>query len=152
MNKISVPFKIEDPHLWQPNGWEKAIIYALKFSLKKNSETIDSKEERIGLRTVELIQEKDEKGKSFYFKVNGNPMYAKGTNWIPSDSFTPRITKEKYKKLIKDCKDANMNMIRVWGGGIYEDDEFYKACDENGILVWRDFMFAGSFYPSDEDF
>lgn len=152
LNKISVPFKIEDPHLWQPNGWGKAIIYALKFSLKKNSETIDNKEERIGLRTVELIQEKDEKGKSFYFKVNGNPMYAKGTNWIPSDSFTPRITKEKYKKLIKDCKDANMNMIRVWGGGIYEDDEFYKACDENGILVWQDFMFAGSFYPSDEDF
>jgi len=152
LNKISVPFKIEDPHLWQPNGWGKAIIYALQFSLKKNSQTIDSKEERIGLRTVELIQEKDEKGKSFYFKVNGNPMYAKGTNWIPSDSFTPRITKEKYKKLIKDCKDANMNMIRVWGGGIYEDDEFYKACDENGILVWQDFMFAGSFYPSDEDF
>lgn len=152
LNKISVPFKIEDPHLWQPNGWGKAIIYALQFSLKKNSQTIDSKEERIGLRTVELIQEKDEKGKSFYFKVNGNPMYAKGTNWIPSDSFTPRITKEKYQKLIKDCKDANMNMIRVWGGGIYEDDEFYKACDENGILVWQDFMFAGSFYPSDEDF
>lgn len=152
LNKISVPLKIENPHLWQPNGWGKAIIYVLKFSLKKNSETIDSKEERFGLRTVELIQEKDEKGKSFYFKVNGNPMYAKGTNWIPSDSFTPRITKEKYKKLIKDCKDANMNMIRVWGGGIYEDDEFYKACDENGILVWQDFMFAGSFYPSDEDF
>lgn len=152
LNKISVPFKIENPHLWQPNGWGKAIIYALKFSLKKNSETIDSKEERIGLRTVELVQEKDEKGKTFYFKVNGNPMYAKGTNWIPSDSFTARITKEKYKKLIKDCKDANMNMIRVWGGGIYEDDEFYKACDENGILVWQDFMFAGSFYPSDEDF
>jgi len=152
LNKISVPFKIENPHLWQPNGWGKAIIYALKFSLKKNSETIDSKQERFGLRTVELIQEKDEKGKSFYFKVNGNPMYAKGTNWIPSDSFTPRITKEKYKKFIKDCKDANMNMIRVWGGGIYEDDEFYKACDENGILVWQDFMFAGSFYPSDEDF
>ncbi|MBD3905335.1 glycoside hydrolase family 2 protein [Chryseobacterium sp. Ch-15] len=152
LNKISVPFKIENPKLWQPNGWGKAMIYALKFSLKKNSETIDTKEERIGLRTVELIQEKDEKGKSFYFKVNGNPMYAKGTNWIPSDSFTPRITKEKYKKLIKDCKDANMNMIRVWGGGIYEDDEFYKACDENGILVWQDFMFAGSFYPSDETF
>ncbi|MDY0907847.1 hypothetical protein SOM16_23240, partial [Pedobacter sp. CFBP9032] len=77
---------------------------------------------------------------------------AKGTNWIPSGSFTPRITKETYQKLIKDCKDANMNMIRVWGGGIYEDDEFYKACDENGILVWQDFMFAGSFYPPDEYF
>ena len=152
LNKISIPFQITNPKLWQPNGWGEPTLYDLKVSLKKDSKTLSSKSERIGLRTIELVQEKDEKGKSFYFKVNGNPMYAKGTNWIPSDSFTPRITKEKYKKLIKDCKDANMNMIRVWGGGIYEDDEFYKACDENGILVWQDFMFAGSFYPSDEDF
>lgn len=152
LNKISVPFKIENPYFWQPNGWGKAMSYVLKFSLKKDAQIIDKKNETIGLRTIELVQEKDEKGKTFYFKVNGNPMYAKGTNWIPSDSFTPRITKEKYQKLIKDCKDANMNMIRVWGGGIYEDDEFYKACDENGILVWQDFMFAGSFYPSDEGF
>jgi len=151
-NKISIPFQITNPKLWQPNGWGESTLYDLKVSLKKDSKTLSSKSERIGLRTIELVQEKDEKGKSFYFKVNGNPMYAKGTNWIPSDSFTPRITKEKYQKLIKDCKDANMNMIRVWGGGIYEDDEFYKACDENGILVWQDFMFAGSFYPSDEDF
>jgi len=152
LNKISIPFQITNPKLWQPNGWGEPTLYDLKVSLKKDSKTLSSKSERIGLRTIELVQEKDEKGKSFYFKVNGNPMYTKGTNWIPSDSFTPRITKEKYKKLIKDCKDANMNMIRVWGGGIYEDDEFYKACDENGILVWQDFMFAGSFYPSDEDF
>lgn len=151
-NKISIPFQITNPKLWQPNGWGEPILYDLKVSLKKDSKTLSFKSERIGLRTIELVQEKDEKGKSFYFEVNGNPMYTKGTNWIPSDSFTPRITKEKYKKLIKDCKDANMNMIRVWGGGIYEDDEFYKACDENGILVWQDFMFAGSFYPSDEDF
>lgn len=152
LNKISVPFTIENPHFWQPNGWGKAMMYALKFSLKKDGEIIDEKEERIGLKTVELVQEKDEKGKSFYFKVNGNPVYAKGVNWIPGDSFSPRMSKEKYHKLIKDCKEANMNMIRVWGGGIYEDDEFYKACDENGILVWQDFMFAGSFYPADENF
>ncbi|MPS66085.1 MAG: beta-mannosidase [Chryseobacterium sp.] len=151
-NIISIPYQIQNPKLWQPNGWGDPNLYQLKILLQKDSKTIAEKSERIGLRTVELIQEKDEKGKSFYFKVNGNPMYAKGTNWIPSDSFTPRITKEKYQKLIKDCKEANMNMIRVWGGGIYEDDEFFKACDENGILVWQDFMFAGSFYPSDENF
>lgn len=151
-NIISIPYQIQNPKLWQPNGWGDPNLYQLKISLQKDSKTIAEKSERIGLRTVELIQEKDEKGKSFYFKVNGNPMYAKGTNWIPSDSFTPRITKEKYHKLIKDCKEANMNMIRVWGGGIYEDDEFFKACDENGILVWQDFMFAGSFYPSDWNF
>ena len=151
-NKIEFPYEIENPKLWQPNGWGNANLYDFEIGLAKNQEDIQTKNLKIGLRTIELIQNKDEKGKSFYFKFNGHPMYAKGTNWIPSDSFTPRITKEKYQKLIKDCKDANMNMIRVWGGGIYEDDEFYKACDENGILVWQDFMFAGSFYPSDEDF
>ncbi len=152
INKISLPYQIKNPKLWQPNGWGEPNLYILKISLEKDSKMISEKDERIGLRTVELIQDKDSKGKSFYFKVNGNPMYVRGTNWIPADSFSPRITKEKYHKLIKDSKDAHMNMIRIWGGGIYEDDEFYKACDENGILVWQDFMFAGSFYPADEHF
>ncbi|KPH12955.1 glycoside hydrolase family 2 protein [Chryseobacterium sp. ERMR1:04] len=151
-NTIQIPFAINNPKLWQPNGWGDPNLYDLKISLQKDSKIIDNKTERIGLRTIELIQEKDTKGKSFYFKVNGNPLYIKGTNWIPADSFSPRITKEKYQKLIKDSKEANMNMVRIWGGGIYEDDEFYKACDENGILVWQDFMFAGSFYPSDDAF
>lgn len=151
-NTIQFPLTIQNPKLWQPNGWGDPNLYIINISLQKDSKKLAEKTERIGLKTIELIQEKDEKGKSFYFKVNGNSMYAKGTNWIPSDSFSPRITKEKYQKLIKDSKEANMNMIRVWGGGIYEDDEFYKACDENGILVWQDFMFAGTFYPSDENF
>ncbi|WP_313030497.1 glycoside hydrolase family 2 TIM barrel-domain containing protein [Soonwooa sp.] len=127
-------------------------MYDFKVSVINKGKVIDCQTERIGLRTIELVQEKDEKGKSFYFKVNGKLLYIKGSNWIPADSFLPRITKEKYHKLIADAKDANMNMIRVWGGGIYEDEEFYKACDENGILVWQDFAFAGSFYPSDESF
>lgn len=151
-NNIQVPFVIENPKLWQPNGWGDPNMYDLKISLQENSKILSDKALRIGLRTIELIQEKDSKGKSFYFKVNGNPLYIKGTNWIPADSFTPGITKDKYQKLIKDSKEAHMNMIRVWGGGIYETDEFYKACDENGILVWQDFMFAGSFYPSDDEF
>ncbi|WP_262152137.1 beta-mannosidase [Chryseobacterium foetidum] len=151
-NLIEFPFDIKNPKLWQPNGFGTAYSYQFAISIFKENTILDQKLVDTGIRTIELIQDKDEKGKTFYFKVNGNPMYAKGTNWIPSDSFTPRITKEKYRKLIRDCKDANMNMIRVWGGGIYEDDEFYKACDENGILIWQDFMFAGSFYPSDEEF
>lgn len=151
-NLIYIPFHIQDPKLWQPNGWGEAHLYDIKVSLKQKSTTLSGETMKIGLRTIELVQEKDEKGRSFYFKVNGNPLYIKGTNWIPADSFSPRITKEKYRKLIKDSKDAHMNMIRIWGGGIYEDDEFYKACDENGILVWQDFMFAGSFYPADETF
>ncbi|MCW3161725.1 beta-mannosidase [Chryseobacterium oryctis] len=151
-NTIKLPFVIKTPKLWQPNGLGEQNLYDITISLEKDSKKIAEKTEKIGLRTIELVQEKDEKGKSFYFKVNGNPMYAKGVNWIPSDSFLPRISKEKYQKLIRDCKEANMNMIRIWGGGIYEGDEFYKACDENGILVWQDFMFAGSFYPADENF
>ncbi|MDH6253124.1 beta-mannosidase [Chryseobacterium sp. H1D6B] len=151
-NKIEIPFAIENPNLWQPNGWGEANLYTLKISLQQDSKVLSDQEERIGLRTIELVQQKDGKGKSFYFKVNGKPLYIKGSNWIPGDSFSPRITKEKYQKLIKDSKEANMNMLRIWGGGIYEDDEFYKTCDENGILVWQDFMFAGSFYPSDEAF
>ncbi|WP_353145156.1 glycoside hydrolase family 2 protein [Chryseobacterium sp.] len=151
-NKIEIPFVIENPKRWQPNGWGDPYLYDIKISLQQKSKVLSDEAVKIGLRTIELVQEKDKKGKSFYFKVNGNPLYIKGTNWIPADSFSPRITKEKYQKLIKDSKEANMNMIRIWGGGIYEDEEFYKACDENGILVWQDFMFAGSFYPADEDF
>ncbi|WP_345989663.1 glycoside hydrolase family 2 protein [Chryseobacterium sp. Chry.R1] len=151
-NKIRFPYQIDGLKIWQPNGWGDANLYDFKINLLKGEKEIHAKSLRTGFRTIQLVQEKDEKGKSFYFKVNNQPLYIKGTNWIPADSFSPRITKEKYQKLIKDCKEANINMIRVWGGGIYEDDEFYKACDENGILVWQDFMFAGSFYPSDADF
>nr|WP_315033632.1 glycoside hydrolase family 2 protein [uncultured Chryseobacterium sp.] len=151
-NQIDIPFNIQNPMLWQPNGWGAPYLYDIKVSLQQKADILSDKTMKIGLRTVELVQEKDGKGKSFYFKVNGNPLYIKGTNWIPADSFSPRITKEKYQKLIKDSKEAHMNMIRIWGGGIYEYEEFYKACDENGILVWQDFMFAGSFYPADEDF
>lgn len=150
---ITVPYKdISGMKLWNPNGRGEPNLYDFTVVLSKNSKIIDQENSKIGLRTVELVQEKDEKGKSFYFKINGEPLYIKGTNWIPGDSFSPRMTKGKYQKLIKDCKEAHMNMIRIWGGGIYEDDEFYKACDENGILVWQDFMFAGSFYPADENF
>jgi beta-mannosidase len=149
---ITIPYNKGGMELWQPNGRGEANLYNFEVKLSKDQKNIDTKNIRIGVRTVELVQEKDEKGKSFYFKVNGHPLYIKGTNWIPGDSFSPRMTKEKYQRLIKDTKDANMNMIRIWGGGIYEDDEFYKACDENGILVWQDFMFAGSFYPADEAF
>lgn len=151
-NVVEIPYSIQNPKLWQPNGVGKSYLYDFTISLLQKNQILEVKQEKIGLRTIELVQEKDAQGKSFYFKVNGKPLFIKGTNWIPADSFLPRITKEKYQKLVADAKAANMNMIRIWGGGIYEDDEFYKACDENGILVWQDFAFAGSFYPSDESF
>ena len=86
------------------------------------------------------------------FVINGIPVFAKGGNWIPADSFPSRITKDKYRYLIKSVRDSNMNMLRVWGGGIYEADEFYELCDEMGIMVWQDFMFACSMYPANQEF
>ena len=101
---------------------------------------------------VELVQQKDEKGSSFYFSVNGKPVYMKGANYIPSDAFVTRMTKDEYRRVLMTAKDANMNMLRIWGGGIYEDDYFYDLCDSLGIYVWQDFMFAGTMIPGDDAF
>ncbi|MBL0057042.1 MAG: glycoside hydrolase family 2 protein [Chitinophagaceae bacterium] len=101
---------------------------------------------------AKLIRQKDATGISFYFEQNGKPIYAKGANWIPADIFLPRVNKNEYRRLLQSAKDANMNMLRVWGGGVYEDDAFYDLCDELGIMVWQDFMFAGGMYPGDESF
>jgi beta-mannosidase len=104
-------------------------------------------------QNVQLVTRPDSTGESFYFKVNGKPTFIKGANWIPCESFLPRAKKLfLYKKLIKSAKEANINMLRVWGGGIYEDDEFYDLCDKYNIMVWQDFMFAGALYPADEKF
>lgn len=101
---------------------------------------------------VLLVQKNDEKGKSFYFKIDGKPVYMKGANYIPSDAFVTRMTKNDYRKILTMAKDANMNMLRVWGGGIYESDDFYDLCDSLGIYVWQDFMFAGAMVPGDKAF
>jgi len=101
---------------------------------------------------AKLIQQKDSIGTSFYFEKNGKPIYAKGANWIPADVFLPRLTKADYRRMLLSAKDANMNMLRVWGGGVYESDDFYDLCDSLGIMVWQDFMFAGGMYPGDEVF
>jgi beta-mannosidase len=101
---------------------------------------------------VELVETPDESGSSFYFKIDGKPVYMKGANYIPSDAFVTRMTKDDYRKVLMMAKDANMNMLRVWGGGIYEDDYFYDLCDSLNIYVWQDFMFAGAMVPGDKDF
>ncbi len=106
----------------------------------------------INKRKIELVQEPDSIGKTFYFKIDGKPVYLKGANFIPSEMFLPRLKKEDYRKIILAAKDANMNMLRIWGGGIYEDDAFYDLCDEYGIMVWQDFMFAGGMVPGDKHF
>ncbi|MEL7145371.1 MAG: glycoside hydrolase family 2 protein, partial [Bacteroidota bacterium] len=150
-NTIQVPFEIENPQLWWPNGMGDQPLYDV--SVKVISEGIvDQKARQIGLRTIELIREPDAIGASFYFKVNGHPVFMKGANYIPQDVFLDRPGKAEYQHILSSAKEANMNMIRVWGGGIYENDEFYKLCDEMGLLVWQDFMFACSMFPGDEAF
>lgn len=151
-NKIEFPYEIINTKRWWCNGLGEANLYPFQINLSKKNKIIDSKKLNIGLRTIELVQEKDEIGKSFYFKLNGIPVFMKGANYIPPDSFLPRVTDSTYNAIVKNAVDANMNMIRVWGGGVYADDAFYNACDKNGILVWQDFMFACAMYPSDEKF
>lgn len=108
--------------------------------------------EYVPTRKIELVQQPDSLGKSFYFKIDGKPVYMKGANYIPSDALLSRVTKKEYEKVIKMAKDANMNMLRIWGGGVYEDDYFYDLCDQYGINVWQDFMFAGAMVPGDKAF
>lgn len=148
-NTVSLPVSIDKPHLWMPNGWSKPSLYKFTASLSVDGVEIAKQERNVGLRTVRVVMDDDEHGKSFYFVVNGKPMFAKGANFIPDDALLPNVTPERYKRIFEDVKAANMNMLRVWGGGIYEDDEFYDEADRNGILIWQDFMFACSSYPHD---
>ena len=148
-NTVSLPVSIENPHLWMPNGWGEPSLYKFTASLSVDGVEIAKQERNVGLRTVRVVMDDDEHGKSFYLVVNGKPMFAKGANFIPDDALLPNVTPERYKRIFEDVKAANMNMLRVWGGGIYEHDEFYDEADRNGILIWQDFMFACSSYPHD---
>lgn len=151
-NIIMIPLSIDKPNLWMPNGWGEACMYDFTTEVIVDNKIVSCKKQRIGLRSLKVINEKDEHGESFYFEVNGRPMFAKGANYVPSDIILTNVTKEKYEHLFKEVKESNMNMLRVWGGGVYEDDIFYDLADENGILIWQDFMFACTAYPSDPNF
>ncbi len=143
---------IENPVLWWPNGLGEQKIYKIDISLLKDEKIVHSKTIKTGLRTIELVQEGDRHGTSFYFKINGKAVFMKGANYIPQDNFLPRVTNRQYQHTLQSAREANMNMIRVWGGGIYENDIFYDLCDENGLLVWQDFMFSCAMYPGDSFF
>lgn len=151
-NIVDIPLTISNPQLWMPNGWGEPVMYDFKAKLICDGKVVAEKDQRIGLRSIRVVNEKDADGESFYFEVNGQPMFAKGANYIPDDALLPNITKERYETLFRDTKEANMNMLRVWGGGTYEDDYFYQLADENGILIWQDFMFACTSYPHDPAF
>lgn len=151
-NSIGQEFIIKNPKLWWTNGLGEAHLYDFSVRISDKGSLLDRRSTRFGIRTIKLVQQADSAGKSFYFKVNGVPVFMKGANYIPQDIFLPQVSDEKYKELIRSAKNVHMNMLRVWGGGVYENDLFYSLCDENGILVWQDFMFACSMYPGDQAF
>lgn len=140
---------VKKPRLWWPAGMgEQPLHTVVTTLLYGDGKTLDSDERRIGLRELRLDRHKDEFGESFQFTCNGRPFFAKGANWIPADAIVTRLRAGDYRALVEAARDANMNMLRVWGGGIYEADVFYDLCDELGICVWQDFMFACSMYPT----
>ena len=149
-NSVSIPFEIAKPKLWWSNGLGAPNMYDFVAQIKVHGSAISNKKVSAGLRSVKLIRETDKEGETFLFELNGVRVFAKGANYIPNDSFLPRVTKKNYEKVVADAVDANMNMLRIWGGGIYENDYFYELCDKNGIMVWQDFMFACSMYPGDD--
>ncbi|OKL62158.1 Beta-mannosidase B [Talaromyces atroroseus] len=145
----STTFTIEQPNLWWPNGYGDQSLYELSVAVtQKGGDTLHQISKRFGIRTAEIVQKPDKHGKSFFFRINGVDIFCGGSCWIPADSFLPRVSEEKYRNWIKLMIRGNQAMIRVWGGGIYEEDAFYDACDELGVLVWQDFMFGCGNYPT----
>ena len=144
---VSVECILPDPVLWWPSGSGAQPLYTAVLALWQGEEVVDAVPVVFGVRTVRLLQEPDEEGRSFIMEINGRKIFCKGADWIPSDTFLPRIADEKYDRLLTMARDASMNMIRVWGGGIYEQDRFYELCDQLGLMVWQDFMFACGEYP-----
>ena len=147
-----VEFHINEPKLWYPRSYGGQTRYSVIASLRDGSNELHSVSKRIGFRKAQLVQEADEAGKSFYFRINGTDVFCGGSNWIPADSFAPRITEREYRKWLQAVVDGNQTMLRIWGGGIWEADAFYRICDELGILVWQDFLFACGNYPAYPEF
>lgn len=155
--EVIVNCPISKPALWWPNGYGDQPLYTVEVSISSESDPqaqlLDQRSYQLGLRTLELSQQEDQWGRSFRFMVNGIPILARGANWIPADSFPTRITGETLEILIRSAAATHQNMLRVWGGGFYEDERFYDLCDRYGILVWQEFIFSCSIYPlEDPDF
>lgn len=145
--RITHVFTVSEPKRWWPAGSGEQDLSRLTVEVPQEQVTC-----QIGFRTVELLTDKDEAGSRFAFRVNGREIFCKGANWIPADALASRVTREGVEDLLTSAVDANMNMIRVWGGGFYEPDWFYDLCDRLGLMVWQDFMFACNLYPSTPDF
>ncbi|MCB4791666.1 MAG: hypothetical protein LHV68_07235 [Elusimicrobia bacterium] len=160
--QLSPLFAVENPQLWWPNGYGEHPLYQIDVNIftrkKSTGERVlsSSKAQKFGIRKIELMEEEPgpdgKMQKCFRIKVNGIPIFAKGTAWIPSDSVNTHMNEERYSDLLTKAADSHYNMMRVWGGGYYEDEAFYRVCDEKGLLVWQDFMFACADYPESKEF
>ncbi|WEH12953.1 glycoside hydrolase family 2 protein [Streptomyces sp. VNUA24] len=141
---------VPEPELWWPRGYGEQPLYDLTVTLADGDDALDTWQRRIGFRTIELDRTPDEYGTGFTLVVNGVRLFARGVNWIPDDILPSRVTPERYRHRLTQAADANVDLVRVWGGGIYEDDAFYDVCDELGLMVWQDFLFACSTYPEEQ--
>jgi len=152
LNYVTFNLKIDNPMLWWPNGMGEQSLYAVKVSAEMADKNLVSNEFNAGIRTIMLNTDKiDSKNRMFAFVVNGVKTFCKGANWEPADSIYGRVSDSKFEKLIREAKEANFNMLRMWGGGVYERDFFYECCDRFGILIWQDFGFSCAAYPDELD-
>ncbi|MFD8569039.1 glycoside hydrolase family 2 protein [Streptomyces sp. NPDC059639] len=147
---VTVVVDVPDVRLWWPRGHGEQPLYEVELTLSDESGRLDTWQRRVGFRTVELDRGADEHGTGFTFVVNGERIFVRGVNWIPDDVLPSRITPGRYRTRLEQTADANVDLVRVWGGGIYEDDAFYDTCDELGLMVWQDFLFACSAYPEEQ--
>lgn len=152
VNHLDLPITVNHPALWYPAGYGEQPIYDFHADVTVNGAVQDARDVKTGLRSVVLRREPDQWGRSFEFVVNGIPIFAKGANVIPFDSFPNRVTTEQMRQVLQSAKDANMNMVRVWGGGYYPSQSFFEICDELGIMVWQDFMFGNPWMPGTYSF
>jgi beta-mannosidase len=143
-----VEFHVNNPKLWYPHGYGEQPLYKITATACTDGVDLHKVTRKTGFRRGELVQEPDKIGKTFFFRINGIDVFCGGSDWIPADSFTPRVTEERYRKWIEMMVDGYQIMIRIWGGGIWEEDIFYELCDELGVLVWQDFMFGCGNYPA----
>ncbi|MEU1024086.1 glycoside hydrolase family 2 protein [Streptomyces sp. NPDC005904] len=147
---LTLVLDVPDVRLWWPRGHGEQPLYDVELTLEDEGAALDAWRRRIGFRTVEIDRSPDEHGTGFTFVVNGERIFVRGVNWIPDDVLPSRITPERYRTRLRQTADANADLVRVWGGGIYEDDAFYDACDELGLMVWQDFLFACAAYPEEQ--
>lgn len=149
---IKIQFVVNNPELWWPNEMGEQTMTDFEVKIYKNDKLVDTQKVKTGIRKIELIEEPDSIGCAMYFKVNGKKVYIKGANYVPEQMIETWMSREKTEKLLAECVPAHFNMLRVWGGGIYPPDYFFDICDSLGIMVWQDFMFAGTTYPYSDEF